>query len=217
MPYIIDQPRQYCLNAIAKHIERRTTSRKHSILITGDYGCGKSELLKQVKMPGGVIRVRSLGSLYQVLGRMAGDKEAKPHLKEFYLEQRCETPAVIIIDEAQHLPDSIYPYMKIIMDAGNCVILAGLPDVKKTLKNKYTDLLSRFTHIGLKRLSEKDMFGLVSDTFDDDAFNGIYGATEDMGTIISIVENCLDYLAEHDLKKVDIDIAEKFCKEESLD
>lgn len=215
--YIIDKPRQACLNAVRRHIDRARTSRKHSVLITGEYGCGKSELLKQIKLPGGLIRVRSLGSLYQVLGRMAGDKDAKSHLKEFYLEQRCETPAVIIIDEAQHLPESVYPYLKIIMDAGNCVILAGLPDVKKLLKNKYRDLLSRFTHIELKRLSKADMYSLVSDKFDEDDFDSIYGATEDMGTIISIVENCLDYINEHNLPSVSTDIVIMFTESESLE
>lgn len=207
--FIKDQARQYCLNAVGKHI-----ARKDSMLITGNYGCGKTSLLKQIKNNPSIVRVRSLGSLYQLLGRIAGVKEAVPHHKAKYLDYRCEHPATLIIDEAQHLPNNLYPYLKIIIDSGSSVILAGLPELKATLKARHADVLSRLTHIELEPLGESDMFQLVKDDFDPDAFSGIYGCTRDMRVITSIIKNCRDYIEDHQLSKVDEDTVLKFINED---
>ena len=205
MRFIKDESRTYCLNAIEKHINR-----KASLMITGNYGSGKTDLLKQIKNNSKIIRVRSLGSLYQLLGRIAGVKEARPHHKAKYLDYRCENPCIVIIDEAQDLPIDIYPYLKIIIDAGNVVILAGLPELHSILKNRHPDVLSRLTPIQLKPLTEADMFALVKDDFEEDAFAILYGSTEDMRVMTSCIQNCRDYLEANGLTKVDADIVEKF-------
>lgn len=206
--FIKDQARQSCLNAISSHMQR-----KDSLLITANYGCGKTSLLKEIKNSPTVIRVRSLGSLYQLLGRIAGVKEAKPHHKEKYLDFRCDHPVTLIIDEAQHLPHSLYPYLKIIMDAGTSIILSGLPELHDTLKNKHPDVLSRLTHIQLEPLSEDDLFSLVKDDFDADAFSVIYGSTYDMRMMMSHIKNCRDYIKSNGLKTVDIDTVLQFINE----
>lgn len=203
--FITDDARNHCLIAIGRHIDRRD-----SLLITGDYGCGKTTLLKQVKTTASTIRVRSLGSLYQLLGRIAGVKDAVPHHKARYLDYRCDNPANIIIDEAQHLPDQLYPYLKIIMDAGSCIVLAGLPELREKLKARHPDVLSRLTAIKLEHLDGDDMFELVKDDFDEDAFQAIYGLTNDMRLMMSQVKNCRDYAEANGIQRIDIGIVTKF-------
>lgn len=206
--FIKDQARQVCLNAVTSHI-----ARKDSLLITANYGCGKTSLLKEIKNSPTVLRIRSLGSLYQLLGRIAGVKDADPRHKNKYLDFRCDHPLTLIIDEAQHLPYSLYPYLKIIMDTGTSVILAGLPELHDTLKNKHPDVLSRLTHIQLEPLSEEDLYSLVNEDFDADAFSVIYGSTYDMRMMMSHIANCRDYIAGNNLQTVSIDTVLQFIKE----
>lgn len=210
MPFIKDQARDYCLNAIASHIKR-----KKSILITGNYGAGKTDLLKQIKSGPNVVRVRSLGSLYQLLGRIAGVKEARPHHKEKYLDYRCENPVTIVIDEAQHLPLDLYPFMKIIIDAGSSIVLAGLPELRHTLKARHPDVLSRLTHIPLEPLAEEDLYQAVASDFDMDAFSIIYGSTNDMRVMMTVVDNCRDYLSTVGGSRIDMDIVLKFINDDN--
>lgn len=207
--FIKDNARQYCLNAVTKHM-----ARKDSLLITGNYGCGKTSLLKQIKNTPSITRVRSLGSLYQLLGRMAGVKEAVPNHKAKYLDYLCEHPATLIIDEAQHLPQAVYPYLKIIIDAGSSVILCGLPELRSALKARHPDVLSRLTHIELEPLSEADMFQLVESDFERDAFSTIYGSTCDMRVMMNHVKNCRDYMEAMHLDKVDLDTVLQFIKDD---
>jgi hypothetical protein len=206
--FIKDQARINCLNAITSHI-----ARKDSLLVTANYGCGKTCLLKEIKNSPTVIRIRSLGSLYQLLGRIAGVKDADPRHKNKYLDYRCDHPVTLIIDEAQHLPHSLYPYLKIIMDTGTSVILAGLPELHDSLKNKHPDVLSRLTHIQLEPLSEDDLYSLVKDDFDADAFSVIYGSTYDMRMMMSHIKNCRDYISGNNLKTVGIDTVLQFIND----
>jgi len=208
MLFIKDQARHNCLNAVTSHIVR-----KDSLLIAANYGCGKTRLLKEIKNSPTIVRIRSLGSLYQLLGRIAGVKDAEPRHKDKYLDFRCDHPVTLIIDEAQHLPHSLYPYLKIIMDAGTSVILAGLPELHDTLKNKHPDVLSRLTHIQLEPLSEDDLYGLVKDDFEADAFSVIYGSTYDMRMMMSHIKNCRDYITSNQLQMVTVDIVLQFIKE----
>lgn len=203
--YIKDNARHYCLNAINNHIKRQG-----SILITAQHGCGKTELLKQIKNTQDTVRARSLGSLYQVLGRIAGVKEPTPMRKGKYLDQRCNHPATVIIDEAQDLPSTIWPYIKIMIDAGNSFILAGRPEIKDALEERHPDVLSRLTHIPINLLAEDDMYQLVKDDFDQDAFSVIYAASYDMRVMMTQVANCRDYMHEQGLKRIDVMTASRF-------
>ncbi|ASF47025.1 ATP-binding protein [Methylovulum psychrotolerans] len=205
--FVTDEARAHCLGAIRSHIDR-----KDSLLITANYGCGKTALLKQMKNTSTTVRVRSLGSLYQLLARIAGVKDANPRHKDRYLDYRCEHPATIIIDEAQDLPHAIYPYLKIVMDAGSSIILAGLPELFDALKDRHPDVKSRLTHIKLEPLTEGDMFKLVSDDFDPDAFSIIYGSSFDMREMMSHIKNCRDYIKANNITTVGIDTVMKFIE-----
>jgi hypothetical protein len=205
--FIKDPARQFCLNAINSHI-----ARKASVLITANHGCGKTQLLRQIQNTAATVRVRSLGSLHQVLGRIAEIKETLPMHKDKYLDYRCEHPTTIIIDEAQDLDRGIWPYFKIMADHGNSLILAGRSGIYDTLQNRHPDMLSRLTHIKLEPLSEDDMFDLVKNDFDADAFSIIYGSTYDMRTMRRHIDNCRDYINANGLTKVDIDVVTKFVE-----
>lgn len=206
--FILDPARETYLKAINSHIRR-----KANVLVTANHGSGKSELLRQIKNSQSTLRVRSLGSLYQLLGRIANVKEPEPRHKAKYLDYRCEHPCTVIIDEAQHLPDAIWPYVKIMMDAGNSFIFAARPDLHDTLKDRHPDVLSRVKHLKLEPLAEADMYKLVQADFDEDAFSVIYGSTYDMRVMVNHIDNCRDYAVEHKLEKVSIDIVMQFVGE----
>jgi AAA+ ATPase superfamily predicted ATPase len=208
--FIKDTAREHCLNAIENHIKRASG---RGILVTANYGSGKTELLRQIKNNAKTVRVRSLGSLYQVLARIAGSQEAKPMHKGKYLDHRCEHPTTIIIDEAQDLPNTIWPYIKIMMETRSTFVLAGLPELHDFLKGRHPDVLSRLTHIGLEPLPEESMFQLVQEYFEPDAFSLIYGATYDMRVMMGKVESCFDYIKENGIKRVDLEVAMQFMED----
>jgi AAA domain len=206
--FLIDASRQACLNSITAHVRRAG-----SCVITGNYGSGKTELLKQIAHPSAV-RVRSLGSLYQVLGSMAGVSEPSWRAKEKYLNQLIAHPRVIIIDEAQHLAERVYPYLKIIMDAGNSIILSGLPDLHDSLRARHPDVLSRMTHLKLGVLSQDEMSKLLPD-FTPAAVSVLYGhkSNPNMREMMSIVAICRDYASESKLDVIDVDTVSLFAFE----
>jgi len=205
--FITDKSRQSCLNAIHANIKRGD-----SCFITGAYGSGKSELLKQINDPA-AIRMRGVGSLYQLLGKMAGVRYASPRAKDSYLNSLCDHPRVIMIDEAQELPESIYPYLKIIMDEGNSLILAGLPELRDLLKAKYPDVLSRLIVLKLNPLDLDDIRKLLPD-FSKDAVDLLHGSTNNMREMMKIVTSCRDYVSSEKLASVDVDTALQFIDEE---
>jgi predicted AAA+ superfamily ATPase len=210
MKYVHDEARKYALNAITKRI-----SRKQSVMLTGHYGSGKTSLLKQIKNTATTVRVRSLGSLYQLLGRIDGVNDPVPYYKAKYLDHRCAHPATIIIDEAQHLPHSLYPYLKIIMDSGSSVILAGLPELRQTLVDKHPDVLSRLTHIELEPLAEQDLYAHLGADFEEDAFSAIYGSTGDMRVMMSIVQDCRDYAEAKGVNSIGMDLVSMFIRDDN--
>lgn len=206
--FIIDEQRQKCLNAIARRMER-----KKSILITANYGSGKTELLAQIKPAQNILRVRSLGSTYQILGDIVGDTRPGAHKKRDYLKYICTHPVVIIFDECQNLPADIFPYFKEFMDTGTSIILAGLPIAKDFIKANGPDVRSRLLCVSIDILSEADLFKNVKDTFEPDAFSCLYGSTFDMRVMTNCIDNCLDYAAENGLKLVDVDTVLKFIED----
>lgn len=208
--FIKDANRESCLNAISSRI-----SRNGSCVITGDFGSGKTELLKQVRHER-VVRVRSLGRLYEIMASMAGVHDAREKDIQKYLNRLCDHPRVIVIDEAHHLTRRVYPYLKIIMDTGSTVVLAGLPDLHDTLRNHYPDVLSRMTHLKVTVLSQDDIAILLPE-FTPAAVSVLYGYKDkpDMREILeNIAESCRDYARDIKLEKIDVDTVSLFVFEE---
>lgn len=201
--YIEDFARKALASAIKSHVRRHD-----SVLIVGEYGTGKTDALKQVRVAGSV-RVSPLGGAYQVLSRMCGSPSANPRHKDNYMDTLIERPRTIIIDEAQHLPKDVFPYLKIIMDAGNPLILAGLPELQSMLKKYHADVLSRLTTIKIGVLSYEDFLTLVPD-FDPDDFSIIYNSMSNMRAMMTAVKNCRDYAEENNIKLIDYKVIELF-------
>ena len=206
--FITDEQRKYALKAVVSHVKRHD-----SLLITGAFGSGKTELLKQIRI-NGAIRVRPLGGVYQILGEMCQIADAKPRSKNKYLDLLCNHPRTLIIDEAQHLPEGLFPYLKIIMDGngsnGGCsIIMAARESLHESLRAKHADVLSRMTVIPLDILSYEDMATAMPD-FADDSFLSIYHNMSNMREMMTAVKNCRDYAAEHSLTSINDDVIENF-------
>lgn len=205
MNFIEDYARKAALSAVKSHARR-----KDSLLIVGEYGTGKTELLKQVKLANAV-KVSPLGGVYQILGRMCKTYNANPRHKDQYMDTLVNHPRPIIIDEAQHLPEGIFPYLKIIMDAGNTLVLVGLPVLRDDLRKRHEDVLSRLTTIKLGVLSYDDMLSLVPD-FDADDFGIIYNNLHNMRAMMTVVKNCRDYAEANSIKVINHEIIELFLE-----
>jgi hypothetical protein len=180
------------------------------VLLIGEYGTGKTELLKQIRLPNAV-RVSPLGGVYQVLARMTKAAYAKPHHKDLYMDVLINHPRLLIIDEAQHLPEGIFPYLKIIMDAGNSMVLAGLPELQDKLRKFHADVLSRLTSIKINILSYEDMLTLVPD-FDADDFGIIYNSMNNMRAMMTVIKNCRDYAEQNNITRIDYQTIELFMQ-----
>jgi len=202
--FIEDDARIAAKNAVLSHIRRQS-----SLLICGHYGVGKTALLKRLLSPN-IVNVNPLGGAYQILGRMVRVYDANPRNKQIYLNILLAQPRTIFIDEAQHLPKEIFPYLKLIMDAGNSVVAAGLFDLYDILRTKHPDVLSRMTLVRLPVLNYDDMLKLVPD-FEESAFEAIYGQIENMREIIQVINNCRDYIKKGE--KITVNTVLKFLPE----
>ena len=114
-----------------------------------------------------------------------------------------------MIDEAQHLAERVYPYLKIIMDAGCSVILSGLPDLHDLLRNRHPDVLSRMTHLKLEPLGAEELKRLLPD-FDAEAVEVLHGSTANMREMMSVADNCRDYKLTNGLKTVTVEVVLMF-------
>ena len=214
-PFLIDTGRQLCLNAIQSHINRGPAATCRSIIITGEYGSGKTELLKQIdllkQINSPVVRVCSLGKVHELLAEMCKVQDPKARLRKSYRGQLCDRPRTIIIDEAQHLTRLVYPELKIIMDAGCSLILAGLPDLHDTLRNRYPDVLSRMTWIRLEPLELNKIKELLTD-FEEDAVEVLYATSANMRKFFAVVENCRDKAVSENLDIITVDTVISFIE-----
>jgi GTPase SAR1 family protein len=206
MAYIIDLRRKFALKDIENHIKRGD-----SVLILGEYGTGKTELLKQIK--GKASRIwRPRGTVDQVLNRIlkpnAKGTESKSRDRVDLEEALCATPRTIIIDEVGDMSKSIWPSVKAIMDSGSPIIMAGKPNFLEFLKGKHEDILSRLTVIPMDILSEEDFRSLAKD-FNEDAFTILY----DLGNMRSmdkVIKNCRDFADEKGIKTITANIVDMF-------
>lgn len=209
--FIEDANRQKIMEKVRLRIPK-----KRSALIHGEYGVGKStfvgQVVKELRLTHTVVEVRPLGSVCQLLGEMCGVMDVEVWKKNKYLQTLCDHPRVIVIDEAQHLTPAIYPYLKLIMEAGNILIFSGLTDLVDSLRAKHPDVLSRMVQLKLLPISLAE-FKKATPDFDELAMDIIYGYSESARVTIEMIEYCRDYAAEKGIEVITAEIAEMFIED----
>ena len=211
MGFIEDANRQKIMEKIRLRIPKN-----RSVLVHGDYGVGKStfvgQVVKELRLTHTVVEVRPLGSVCQLLGEMCGVMDVEVWKKNKYLQTLCDHPRVIVIDEAQHLTPAIYPYLKLIMEAGNIVIFSGLTDLVDSLRAKHPDVLSRMVQLKLLPISLAE-FKKATPDFEEEAMDSIYGYSESARVTIEMIEYCRDYAAEKGIEMITANIADLFIED----
>lgn len=211
MPFIEDENRKEIQQIVSTRVKTGRSS-----MITGGFGVGKTTLLDKIaedfKRDHNVVRVSPLGGVYQLLGEMCGISDASWVKKTQYLQQLCSGVSekrIIFIDEAQHLTKDIYPYLKLIMDAGNVFVLSALPEFEDKLREKHPDVLSRMRRIKVNPIIHSDVKTALP-MFDEEAIEQILGYAESMRVTTNLVIDCLTHIKDENLDKVTVEIAEKF-------
>lgn len=212
MDFIFNPQREHFITWIDKRIKQQ-----RDILIIGDYGVGKSSFIKEIKKkyPKAML-VNPLGSICQLLGEMCGVVEVAYWQKPKYIQQLKDHPRMIIIDEAQHLRPDFYPYLKMISDYGNTLILSGLIELADILKERHPDILSRMMRMTLEPVAADEFKRYLSDQFEADAIKVINGKAGCMREMVEIIDDCLDYIAEKKLPKVTEDLAYSIAHAEEI-
>lgn len=213
--FIVDAEREKAKERAMRRIEKG-----RSVLFYGNYGVGKSAMLAhlvaELKKTRTVVEVRPLGGVFQLLGEMCGVMEAGHWNKNKYLQTLCDHPRIIVIDEAQHLKHEIFPYLKIIMDAGNIVIFGGLTELIDKMKARHPDILSRMMRLEVLPIKFDDLKAEVNKTdmpqFNNDALTMIYNG-ESMRVWIEAIENCRAYAFKNGLEVIDYNIVEMFTED----
>jgi hypothetical protein len=213
--FVKDRMRESYLNAVRNRIVRGKSS-----LIAGEFGCGKTEFLRNIKPSGRrVVWCESTSSPYQMLPdilRQSGKNVKASFIRTpQYLRMICEMPdSVLMIDEANDLKNTVFPYLKRFMNAGIPIVMAGrtddYTDIEAMLGGRYQDILSRFRVLRLKSLSVEELKKSLTD-FDPDAAELIYGASNgNLRVFYDHVEDCREKLTETGEKRVSAEIAMSF-------
>ena len=128
-----------------------------------------------------------------------------------YLEAICGLKKIIItIDDVNDLRSGIFRYIKRIMDKQIPVIMAGTPEIQTSLREKHEDIFCRLKIINLQSIGIDDIKKQYPQ-FEKDTLEVIFGfSAGNMWILREICEECLDEMARLKLKKVKMDIVEKF-------
>lgn len=212
MDFIFNPQREHFI----KWIDRRIKQQR-DILIIGDYGVGKSAFIKEIKKkyPKAMV-VNPLGSICQLLGEACGVSDVAYWQKPKYIQQLKDHPRLIIIDEAQHLRSDFYPYLKMLSDYGNTLVLSGLVELADILKERHPDILSRMMRMTLEPIEAEEFKRYLSGLFEADAIKVINGKANCMREMVEIIDDCLLYIAEKKLPKVTEDIAYSIAYAEEI-
>lgn len=212
MDFIFNPQRESFMRWIDQRIKQN-----RGMLIVGDYGVGKSTFIKEIKKkyPKAMI-VNPLGSTCQLLGEMCGVVDVAYWQKHKYIQQLKDHPRLIIIDEAQHLRPDFYPYLKMISDYGNTLILSGLVELADLLKDRHPDILSRLMKMVLEPISVEEFEQKLSDKFADGAIKTINGKAKTMRELVETIDDCLLYISDKKHPKVTEDMAYSIAYAEDM-
>ena len=209
--FINDKRRISYLGAVYNRIYRGK-----SVLIEGDYGVGKSRFLKLIapkKLTG--VRVESLFGVHETIASILRELnyETTAHYRRTpeYLKTICGlSDCFLLMDEANDLDPSVWPYFKRIMDSGVPVVMAGLPRVRTFLKSEHPDILSRLKTLVLYPIVVEDFIEQYED-IEAEAVEQIYVAARgDMRKFKEICTDCRDRARELEYSFVDVNLALEF-------
>jgi type II secretory pathway predicted ATPase ExeA len=195
-------------------LQRRIASGKSTMLL-GERGTGKSRMLKELMDKyhddkSIVYNISGLGSVSQLLGRMAGDPDIRVHRKQEYIDQLIARPRKIFQDEGQDMTKDIYPYLKMLIDAGNVFVIAGHDHLEeKMTRAKSRDVMRRFQMLQVKSLFKKELedSGLFKDIAPD-ALQWLDNVAESTGVFMDTIEDCRHYAKEQQLKIIPLEIVQ---------
>jgi len=198
-------------------IDRRVRQNRDTLII-GEYGVGKSAFIQEIhKKYKKAMVINPLGSTCQLLGEMCGVVEVEYWKKPKYIQQLKDHPRIIIIDEAQHLRPDFYPYLKMISDYGNTLVMSGLVELADILKERHPDILSRMMRMTLEPIGAAEFAAALSEKFEPGAIKTINGKATCMREMVEIIDDCLLYISDKGYPKVTEDIAYRIAHTEELD
>ena len=193
-----------------------------SVMIFGEYGVGKTTLLSQIdtlKLNKMFIRIESLDAIEKILAHILNESgfnvpSTRNSLSDNLKKIKDElTGVVLLIDEAQELKRSCWPYMKRIMDSSIPIIFAGTKELKSTLLNKHKDILSRVVRLELQQIDRMDIENKHSENADRDAIQYLLGKTEsNMRIYFEYFEQCMARAKELKKDKIDMEMIENEVK-----
>jgi predicted AAA+ superfamily ATPase len=212
MNFIKDKMREVYLNGIYQRILEGK-----SVLVVGQYGCGKTVLLSQI-LPRNkkIVKIESLASVHMllpdILRQLDRNVKFNPMQSVKYLQMVREYDICIIIDELNDLNPKVYPYIKRFMDSGISVIAAGLdePDIVQMLRSRCEDVLSRFKVIYLKPLSKEAIKGSLKN-WEPEAVDMLYGAVGgNLRIFFDVSDECLRKANEMKSEKITAAVVSQF-------
>ncbi len=93
------------------------------------------------------------------------------------------------------------------------LVLAGVPELEETLRERAEDVFSRFKVLRLLPVSADDFKSCMADDFEPDAVDLIYGASDgNMRIFEEFCDDCRDKAMETGADKVTVDIALQFIE-----
>ena len=208
---IIDGSRRSLLKNIYKRIDRGKSS-----LIIGEIGFGKTFLLEQIRPEKVKIsNVESLGSLNYILASILRQQQyrftSKKNKSVEYLEAICGIKKIMItIDDVTDLRSGIFRYIKRMMEKQIPVIMTGTPEIQTSLRERHEDVFCRLKIFNLQPIGINEIKKQYP-LFDNDTLEVIFGFSEgNMWIFREFCEECIDEMRKQKLKKVTMDIVEKY-------
>jgi len=203
----------------AMHIIAQRIKKGKSTLVAGVTGSGKTTLLNTVDYRG--LRKTRLvwRSLYPITLSISEmmqqltpyECKASPMKMGQYIREICGQNVVVTLDEAQHMRDSLWPYVKMMIDEGVPFVIAGVPELYKELKGKHPDILSRLRLIVTVNMASEDVFQKYKDLINKDVIDYVYGLCDfNARYLFDYIENIVDFY-EQDKEytgRIDFDYAE---------
>ncbi len=211
--YIKDKHRELLNSQLYARIRRGK-----SCLVIGEFGRGKSAFVSQIKSKHRtVIYLDSLFTANLMLNKIKSKlgltiKTSVP-IEIIPELEKHKGRFLIVIDEANDVKSTIYPYLKRIMNLEIPIILAAKPGIIPYLEARFGDILSRLKVLNLQTISLEDYQEALKEKFESDAVRLIYSnCKQNMRIFDEVAEDCLDYVAEKKIDRITAKIATMFLK-----